>query len=258
LNDLLHNTKNLTAITQPLVWAAVLFVLALCLLPRRPMAALWTFLIATGLTALVGWMPLSHAALRSLESHYAVPTGSLSPYVGLVVLGGDISVPRGTAANKGYVLNGGGHRMTTSAALARQYPHLLILFTAGEVEPSSVWNTSANPAQRFFESKGVSPERTLYERAARTTYENAIFSTAVPGVDKTQPWLLLTSASHMPRSMALFRAAGWNVTPYPVGFSAVEHVPWTDYSMAQGAVRWRIVLHEVLGLVAFKALGLAH
>lgn len=245
--------------TQPLVWAAVLFVLALCLLPRRPMAALWTFLIATGLTALVGWMPLSHAALRSLESHYAAPTGSLSPYVGLVVLGGDISVPRGaTTGNKGFVLSGGGQRMTSAATLSREYPHLFILFTAGEVAPSSVWKTAANPAQRFFESRGVPPDRTLYERAARTTYENAVLSTAVPGVDKSQPWLLLTSASHMPRSMALFRAAGWNVTPYPVGFSSAEPTPWTDYSLVRGNVRWRIVLHEVLGLAAFSALGLAH
>ena len=147
--------------------------------------------------------------------------------------------------------------MTTSVALSRQHPHLLILFTAGEIEPSSVWNTSANPAQQFFDSMGVPSERVLYERAARTTYENAILSAAVPGVDKAQPWLLVTSAYHMRRSMALFRAAGWNVTPYPVGFRSIGHTPWTDYSLARGAVRWQFVLHEVVGLVAFATLGLA-
>ena len=147
--------------------------------------------------------------------------------------------------------------MTTSAALSRQYPHLLILFTAGEIEPSSVWNTSANPAQQFFDSVGIPSKRMLYERAARTTYENAILSAAVPGVDKAQPWLLVTSAYHMLRSMALFRAAGWNVTPYPVDFLATSQTPWTDYSLARGAVRWRLVLHEVVGLVAFATLGLA-
>ena len=59
------------------------------------MAALSTFLVATALTALVGWMPLSNAALVSLESQYSVPVTSLDQYVGLVVLGGDIDVPRG-------------------------------------------------------------------------------------------------------------------------------------------------------------------
>ena len=104
---------------------------------------------------------------------------------------------------------------------------------------------------------GVPSERVLYERAARTTYENAIFSASVRGVEKAKPWLLVTSAYHMPRSMALFRAAGWNVTPYPVGFRSVGHTSWTDYSLARGAVRWQLVLHEVIGLAAFAALGLA-
>ena len=257
LNGLLHYTKFFTAAAQPLAWAAVLFAIALCFLPRRPVVALWTFLVATGLTALVGWMPLSSVALRSLESQYVVPTGSLAPYVGLVVLGGDIDVPRGVRDSKGFVLSDGGQRVTTSAALSRQYPHLLILFTAGEIEPSSVWNTSANPAQQFFDSVGIPSERMLYERAARTTYENAILSASVPGVDKTQPWLLVTSAWHMPRSMALFRAAGWNVTPYPVDFRSSSHMQQTEYSLARGALRWQLMLHEVVGRVAFSALGLA-
>lgn len=206
---------------------------------------------------MVGWLPLSNAALRSLESQYPVPVESLNSFVGLVVLGGDIDVPRGARGSKGFVLSDGGQRVTTSVALSRQYPHLLILFTAGEIEPSSVWNTSANPAQQFFGNMGVPSERVLYERAARTTYENAILSASMPGVDKTEPWLLVTSAWHMPRSMALFRAAGWNVTPYPVGFRSVDHTPWTDYSMARGIVRWRLVMHEVIGLAVFAALGLA-
>ena len=236
----------------------MLFVLALCFLPRRPVAALWIFVVATGLTALVGWIPLSDAALRSLESKYPLPAGSLSPFVGLVVLGGDIDVPRGANDSWGFVLSDGGPRMTKSVALSRQYPHLQLLFTGGQSDIIDRGISVADAARKYYASMGIPPERVVYERAARTTYENAILSAAVPGVDKTQPWLLVTSAWHMPRSMALFRAAGWNVTPYPVGFRSVGHTPWTDYSLARGAVRWRLVLHEVIGLAAFTALGLAN
>jgi uncharacterized SAM-binding protein YcdF (DUF218 family) len=258
LIDMFFPSKLLATFIQPLTWAAVLILLALWWLPSRPVAALWTLLLAVSLTALVGWMPLPNAVLRSLESQYAAPTGSLTPYVGLVVLGGDIDLPRNANDSRAFVLSHGGHRMTTSVALSRQYPDLKLLFTGGQSDIIDRNISVADAAQAYYTSMNIPPERTLYERAARTTYENAILSPSVPGVEKTQPWLLLTSASHMPRSMALFRAAGWNVTPYPVGFSASDHLPWTDYSMAQGAVRWRIVLHEVLGLAAFKALGLAH
>lgn len=255
--DLFFTSKFLSTFIQPLTWAAVLLLLALWWLPRRPVAALWTLLVAISLTALVGWLALPNAVLRLLESQYAVPTESLAPYAGLVVLGGDIDVPRGAHDGRGFVLSDGGQRMTTSVALSRQYPHLQLLFTGGQSDIIDRGISVADAARAYYTSVGVPPERVLYERAARTTYENAILSASVPGVDKTQPWLLLTSAWHMPRSMALFRAAGWNVTPYPVGFVSVGHTPWTDYSLARGAVRWRLVLHEVIGLAAFAALGLA-
>lgn len=236
----------------------MLLLLALWWLPRRSVAALWVLLVAISLTALVGWIPLPNAVLRSLESQYAVPTGSLTPYAGLVVLGGDIDVPRKAHDGRGFVLSNGGQRMTASVALSRQYPHLRLLFTGGQSDIIDRGISVADAAWEYYASMGVPSERVLYERAARTTYENAILSPLVPGVDKTQPWLLVTSAWHMPRSMALFRAAGWNVTPYPVDFRSVAYTPWTDYSLTRGAVLWQRVLHDVVGLVVFAALGLAN
>ena len=147
--------------------------------------------------------------------------------------------------------------MTTSVALLGQYPHLWLLFTDGQSDIIDRGISVADAAQVYCRKMGVPPERVLFERAACTTYENAVFSAAVPGVDKTQSWLLLTSGYHMWRAMALFRAAGWNATPYSVGFLPSSRTPWTDYSLTRDAVRWQLVLHEVLGLAALAALGLA-
>jgi uncharacterized SAM-binding protein YcdF (DUF218 family) len=52
----------------------------------------------------------------------------------------------------------------------------------------------------------------------RITSENTVLAAAMPGVDKSRPWLLVTSAWHMPRALATFRAGGWSVTPYPVDY----------------------------------------
>ncbi|MEO8015761.1 MAG: ElyC/SanA/YdcF family protein, partial [Polaromonas sp.] len=67
-----------------------------------------------------------------------------------------------------------------------------------------------------------------------------------------QPWLLVTSARHMPRALAVFRAVGWNVAPSPVDYRSVGFSRWTDYSLARGAVRWQLVLHEWMGLAAYS------
>ena len=104
---------------------------------------------------------------------------------------------------------------------------------------------------------GVAPQRVLYESRSRTTYENAIFSADVPGVQTQQPWLLLTSAYHMPRAMATFQKAGWNVTPYPVDFHTSSKQPWLDFSFEIGARKWHLALHELAGLLAYRMTGRA-
>jgi hypothetical protein len=56
-------------------------------------------------------------------------------------------------------------------------------------------------------------------------------------------WLLVTSAVHMPRAVASFRKAGFEVVAWPV-YDAVSQA-----SMVSSA------LHEWLGLVAYRVLG---
>ncbi|MEO5658918.1 MAG: YdcF family protein [Polaromonas sp.] len=234
-------SKLLSIVTQPLIWAAVLFLLALWLRPRWPVTARWVLLPVVGM-ALMGWLRLPDALLRELENRHPAPAavvaGQLQPYIGLVVLGGEIE------------------RQKVAVELLRQHPHLQLLFTGGNGNRQVRGSSEADQAEAFFIRMGVPAERTLYERASRTTYENAAFGAAVPGVDITQPWLLITAASHMPRALAIFRAAGWNVTPYPVDYRTGIQSKWTEYSLARGAYRWRLVLHEWVGLAAYAAAGM--
>lgn len=243
-----YASKLLAAFLQPLTWAAVLFLLALWWLPKRPVAGRRALLAGISMSAVIGWLPLPDALLRHMENQYPIPQGSLQPYVGVVVLGGAIGIPYGEQDVRRYTLGTGAQRMTAPVALLRQYPHLLLLFSGGQSDVIAREISVADAAREFYVSMGVSPDRLLYERAARNTYENAVLSARVPGVDKTQPWLLVTSAWHMPRSMALFQREGWNVTPYPVDYLTGSYTPWSNLSIAEGAQRWEMLLHEVVGL----------
>ena len=191
----------------------------------------------------MGWLPLPDALLRQLENRHpapdAVAAGQLSFYTGVVVLGGSLE------------------RLKVSVTLLRQYPHLRLLFTGGDGRWWASGPTEADRAEAFFKRMGIPADRVAYERTSRTTYENAVLGATVPGVDITQPWLLLTSARHMSRALTVFQAVGWNVAPYPMDFRSVSSTSWTDYSLARGAVRWQLVLHEVMGLVAYSVVGRA-
>ena len=71
-------------------------------------------------------------------------------------------------------------------------------------------------ARQLWTGMGVPPERMLFETAARNTHENAVLAHALAKPRPGETWLLVTSASHMPRSVGVFRRAGWDVVPWPV------------------------------------------
>ncbi len=252
-------SKLLSFATQPLAWVLVLLLGALLCLPRRRQWGLRLGWAALTLLLLQGWEPLPDALLRQLEARHAAPgpDATLRPYTGVVVLGGALEPAYVSQANPQPALNDAAERMTAAVSLLQQNPHLRLLFTGGEGEWFAKGLSEAARAKIFFDSMGVAAPQVLYEAASHTTYENAVLSATLAGVDRTQPWLLLTSAWHMPRAIATFRTAGWNVTPYPVDFRTGRQTPWTQYSLALGAKKWQLALHELVGLLAYRLAGRA-
>jgi uncharacterized SAM-binding protein YcdF (DUF218 family) len=132
---------------------------------------------------------------------------------------------------------------------------LHIVYSGGEGTLLGDGPSEAERARVFFDSMGLTDKQVQYESASRNTYENAVFSARLPGITTTQPWLLLTSASHMPRAMGTFTKAGWRVTAYPVDFRTGATTPWLDYSLREGTQKWQMVLHEWLGILSYRLTG---
>lgn len=248
--------KLLDVFTQPLAWVLVLLALGLTLQrwPRTAAGLRWAALLVL---VVQGWQPLPDALLRQLEARHPGPSrqADLSRYAGLVVLGGALEPAYVWAGHDQPALNDAAERMTAGLPLLQRYPHFQLLFTGGEGDLLAQGMSEAERARRFYQSMGVAPQRLLFEAASRTTHENAVLSAALPGVDKTRPWLLVTSASHMPRALATFEKTGWNVTPYPVDYQSGLQTPWSRYSLAKGASTWHRALHEYAGLLAYQLSG---
>lgn len=246
-------SKIFALLTQPLVWVGVLLAASL-LVRRRAERSRKLVLAALGLLVLLGWLPLPDLLIRHLESQYAEipPVANLDQFAGIIILGG--------ANEPGYVaqghtqplLNHAAERMTAPVALLVHNPHLRIVFTGGDGTLLGSESTEAQRAKVFFDSMGIASSHVAYEASSRTTYENALLTGQLPGVDITQRWLLVTSAWHMPRSMATFAKAGWNVTAYPVDFRTGPATPWTAYALESGAHKWELVLHELMGWWVYR------
>lgn len=249
-------SKLLAFLLEPLFWVLALLVVSVLLARRRPRAGRTVSALALLALVLGCWTSGPQALLRSLEARYPVPDGrDLQRYQGIVVLGGALSSPELWQAHAQVGLNDQAERMTEAVALMRRHPHLRLLFTGGNAKISGEGASESERAKVLFDALGVDSSRVSYESASRNTYENALLTAAVPGVDKTQPWILLTSAFHLPRAMGVFEHAGWNVTAWPVDYRTTAHDSWFDFSLHHGPETWQLALHEWLGYAAYRMAG---
>jgi uncharacterized SAM-binding protein YcdF (DUF218 family) len=246
-------SKLMSAITQPVFWLALWWGLALLVLHRRQRVAvrmLWAGLAVLGL---LGLKAVPDALLRPLENRYSTPAqADMAQHVGLIVLGGATERPDIYQAHGQVPLDDAAERMTVPVGLMRQHPQLQLVFSGGEGRLFATGVSEAELAKVFYEEQGADMTRVSLEGASRTTRENARQVVALLGERCQQPWLLVTSAWHMPRAMDEFEAVGCKVTAYPVDFRTGKATDWTEYSLAHSLLRWQTALHEWLGWAVYR------
>jgi uncharacterized SAM-binding protein YcdF (DUF218 family) len=184
-----------------------------------------------------------------LENRYPVPTAeAVGRHVGVIVLGGATEHSDVYQAHGQVPLGQAAERFSVPVGLLRQHPNLQLVFSGGEGRLLATGVSEAELAKAFYQHQGVDMGRVMLEGGSRTTRENAIQVAALLGERCKQPWLLVTSAWHMPRSVPEFEAVGCQVTPYPVDFRTGVDTAWTEYSLARSLLLWQTALHEWLGL----------
>lgn len=193
--------------------------------------------------------PVSEWLLRDLEYRY--PPAAVDGADGIVLLGGgtmkDVPTPTGWS---GQLLDAAGQRLMAAFVLHRQ-TGLPLLLSGGEV--LAEYGREAVIMRDILLSFGVSPAQIILEDRSLNTTENARFSAQVLREKGMRRPLLVTSAFHMPRSIAEFQRAGIGVAPYPAGFytSRRYHGTLLDVIPSAAALRGTsIALKEYLGLAA--------
>ena len=229
--------------------------LVLLLTPFRRLAS-WLVVTSLVLLALFGLSPLGNVLMLPLEERFPPWDASRGPPDGVIVLGGiiaeDVSAARGAVA-----LNESAERVTVAAELARRYPNLRIIFSGGTNALIFEKEAEAGFAVRQLEDLGVARERITAEEQSRNTVENAVFSRLIANPQPGERWLLLTSAFHMPRAVAVFRAVGFPVEPYPVDWRTTGPADlFRPYpSVSEGLRRTDVAVREWVGLLLYRLTG---
>lgn len=199
-------------------------------------------------------LPVDQWAVRPLDDRFPQVRTPPAHVDGIIVLGGSIddltSEDRQTP-----VTGAAGDRLTTFVTLARRYPDARLVFTGGSGDVVQGVTNEAKWVRRLFEGLGLPPERVTYEDRSRTTHENATDSFALIHPKPDETWILLTSASHMPRSVGVFRQAGWHVLPYPVGYMTRDRLTQPSLSLGGRMALLDWAAHEWIGLVTYRLRG---
>ena len=91
------------------------------------------------------------------------------------------------------------------------------------------------------------------ENKSRNTAENAQLLATLLKKDGITRIALVTTASHMPRSILQLERQGFAITPAPTGFVLPDQPPWLQWLPSTDGIKESTrVLHEVLGLAVAK------
>jgi len=139
------------------------------------------------------------------------------------------------------------------AAYLHQLTGKPILVSGGD--PLGSGATEAEQMKRVLQASFLAEVKWL-EGASKNTRQNAIKSGDMLLKDGIKTILLVTHASHMPRSAQEFERVGFAVISAPTGFTTrykSDRVDWLRWiPNARALEKSRILMHEVIGLLWYR------
>lgn len=146
-------------------------------------------------------------------------------------------------------------RMAEGIRIYRALPGTKLIVSGGKVVDAAPEPSSSKMA-RIAEELGVDPKDIVQENLSRDTKDEARI---VKSMIHESPFVLVTSAYHMPRSMALFETLGMRPIPAPTGYHKLPEVRYLSPNMffpnAGNIEEAEIVLHEVFGIISARLMG---
>ncbi|HWU56855.1 MAG TPA: YdcF family protein [Rhizomicrobium sp.] len=247
-------SKIFWILAAPSHWLALLVVAtALSLLLRWHRAAKIFSLMAVALL-LVAWL-VAVPLVQAWEEQYRRPPWP-SHVDGILVLGAgfDSTLLRQRHAPQ---TNAGSYRLVEGLAAARHYPGARLVFTGGSGALGGSPFPESDTARYVFTELGQDPGRMILESRSRNTYENILFSKKIVKPRPGEVWLLATSAMHMPRAMAIARKLDWPMTAWPTDFMTGPQSGRDIWEIAGNFAFLDYVVHEWIGLAAYRFSGKA-
>jgi len=235
--------RMITFFVEPLGFVMTLFAFGLVFIYLRKEKYSKIFLsFAFAFLFLFSFAPFSNFLVTNLENQY--PKYDYTKQVKYIhVLGGGHNTDREQPISS-HLSDASTKRVLEGIIIHRKIPNSKLIFTgyAGSTNiPTALMN--AELAREL----GVDEDDMIVNGLPKDTAEEAKFTKTIVG---SKPFILVTSATHMPRSMMLFQALGMHPIAAPTYFqkdNILEFIPGIG-----NLENSRMSIHEYLGILWAK------
>ncbi len=234
--------KFITFFVEPYGMVLSLFIIGLFLLFAKKVKLAKTFLsLACGILFLFAYPPFSNALVKGLEEKY--PKYNYTQSVKYIhVLGSGHNTDNSQPLSS-QISAAGVKRVLEGIIIHKQIEDSKLVFT-GYAGDTNVTNAKMNASLAI--ALGVDENNIIVYGDPRDTKEEALFTKSLLG---DEPFILVTSATHMPRSMQLFEALGLNPIAAPTDFLKNEYKGLLEVPTVGTLQSSQRAVHEYLGLL---------
>ncbi len=187
--------------------------------------------------------PVSYWLIISLESRYPALNSfeKLEKVDTIVILPGhaeyDPYFPLSSTVNSSTAF-----RIIEALRIWQLFPDSEILISGPKEVPELM--------RKLLLALGVPDKQIIVENESASTYENALI---LRRKLSDRPFILVTSAGHMPRAMGVFRKVGMNPIPAPTDYMAGSNFLATQYLPSPSHLMYSdLAVHEYLGMLWYK------
>jgi uncharacterized SAM-binding protein YcdF (DUF218 family) len=180
-------------------------------------------------------------------------------YEGAIILGGIGSIDqRLQKINFGW----GADRLFQLLPYYHQGRIKKIIFTGGSGSVEFPKDKEGIFVRKYLKSINIPDSAMIIESESRNTYENAVYTKKIlDSLHLQGPFLLVTSAYHMPRALAVFKKAGYkNILPYLTNRESGKRRFTPDHLFIpnpDALFSLQLLIHEWIGYIVYKIRGYA-
>ena len=240
--------KFITFFVEPFGMVLILFIIGLYFLfTKRESLAKYFLFTTLFLLLLFSHNPFSNFLIKNLENQYSKYNYEKNiKYIHVLGSGHNTDASQPLSSQIG---SAGIKRVLEGIIIHLKTKNSKLIFTGYEGN-TNIANANMNASLAI--SLGVKKENIIINPKPKDTKEEAIFTKSLLG-DK--PFVLVTSATHMPRAIKLFKSLGLNPVAAPTSFYKKEFKGYCEVPSIGSLSKSQIAIHEYLGILWHKIKG---